>query len=159
MKTFGVWAVAALLPLIAAQDNSAAGTWKLNLSQSKFSPGPPPKGATLIIEAQNNSVKAKYEETEGDDSRAGYEYNATVDDGKDYPLSGSPRPDRLGGAETVLLRSSGSSAYSGQFKKSGQIVMTNRMVVSKDGKTLTLKANGADAKGQPISAVLVWDKQ
>ena len=131
----------------------------MNAAKSKFSPGPAPKSATLVIEAQSDSIKAKYEEIEGDDSRTGYEYTATLDDGKDYPLTGSTRPERLGQAETVLLRSSGARAYGGQFKKSGQIVMTNRIVVSKDGKTMTLTANGADAKGQPITAVVVWDRQ
>jgi len=151
--------VAMLLPLLGAQDNPATGTWKLNVAKSKFSPGPPPKSATLVIEAQGDSIKTSLEEIEGDDRHVGYEYTATFDDGKDYPLSGSSRPERLGGAETVALRRAGSNAYGGQFKKSGQIVMTNRTVVSKDGKILTLTANGADAKGQQITLVTVWDRQ
>jgi hypothetical protein len=150
--------VVMLLPLLGAQDNPAIGTWKLNIAKSKFS-GTPPKNATLMIEAVGDGVKTSLDEIDADDSRVGYEYTATFDDGKDYPLSGSSRPERLGGAETVALRRAGSHAYGGQFKKSGQIVMTNRTVVSKDGKTLTLTANGADSKGQPITLMTVWDKQ
>ncbi len=159
MKRICLVTVVMLLPILGAQDNPAIGTWKLNVAKSKFTPGPPPKNATLVIEAKGDSVRTSLEEIEGDDSHVGYEYTATFDDGKDYPLSGSTRPERLGGAETVALRWAGSHAYSGQFKKSGQVVMTNRTVVSKDGKTLTLIANGADPKGQPINLMTVWDKQ
>lgn len=158
MKRVWVFAVVMLLPLLGAQDNPAIGTWKLNVAKSKFS-GQAPKSATLVIEAQGESVKTSLEEIEANDSHVGYEYTASFDDGKDYPLLGSSRPERLGGAETVALRRAGSHVYGGQFKKSGQIVMTNRTVVSKDGKTLTLTANGADAKGQPITLTTVWDKQ
>lgn len=159
MKQICVFTAVMLLPLFGAQDNPATGTWRLNVAKSKFSPGPPPKSATLVIEAQGDNVKTSLEEIEGDGSRVAYEYTATFDDGKDYPLSGSSRPERLGGAETVALRRAGSHAYGGQFKKDGQIVMTNRSVVAKDGKTLTLTANGAGAKGQPITLMTVWDKQ
>jgi hypothetical protein len=144
---------------LLAEKNSPAGTWKLNVAKSKFTPGPGPKSATLTIEVQGDSVKTSYEEIEPDDSRIAYEYTATFDDGKDYPITGSGRPDVLSGAETVSLRRSGSNSFGAQFKKSGQVVMTNKTVVSKDGKALAITANGADAKGQPTTLATVWDKQ
>ena len=158
MTKLCIWMLAALLPLIAAQDNPAAGTWKLDVAKSKFSPGPPPKSATLTIEAQGDSVKTKLEEVEADDSHTGYEYTATLD-GKDYPVAGSTSPERLRGADAVVIRRNGSHAYGAMFKKSGQVMMTNMTTVSKDGKTLTLVVNGADAKGEPVKLMLVWDKQ
>jgi hypothetical protein len=45
------------------------------------------------------------------------------------------------------------------FKKSGQVVMTDMTSVAKDGKTLKLIVNGADAKGQPVTMSTVWEKQ
>jgi hypothetical protein len=99
-----------------------------------------------------------YEEIEGDDSRVGYGYTATLD-GKDYPLTGSSRPDLLRGAETVVLRRNGSRAFGGMFRKSGQVVMTDMTSVSKDAKTLKLIVNGVDAKGKLITLMTVWDKQ
>lgn len=158
MKNICVWMLVALLPLLAAQENPAAGTWKLDVAKSKFSPGPPPKSATLTIEAQGDSVKTKLEEVESDDSHTGYEYTAGLD-GKDYPLAGSTGPERLRGADSVVLRRNGSHAYGAMFKKSGQVLMTNMTTVSKDGKTLTLVVNGADAKGEPLKLMLVWEKQ
>jgi hypothetical protein len=40
-------AVAALPQVGFAQSGSLIGTWRLNLDKSKFSPGPPPRSATL----------------------------------------------------------------------------------------------------------------
>jgi hypothetical protein len=65
----------------------------------------------------------------------------------------------LGGAEVVAVRGVGSNSIVVHFKKSGQIVATDNTIVSKDGKTLKITFQGADAKGQPISSVTVWDKQ
>jgi hypothetical protein len=118
MKQICAFTVVMLLPLLGAQDNLALGTWKLDVEKSKFSSGPPPKSATLVIEAQGESLKTSYEEIEGDGSRVGYGYTATLDS-KEYPLTGSSRPDRLRGAETVALRRDSSRAYGGLFKKSG----------------------------------------
>ena len=148
---------------LLAENSSVIGRWKLNVAKSKFTPGSGPKNATLTIEVQGVSMKTSYEESEADDSRGAYEYTATYDDGKDYPISGSGRSswrdDLLGGAETITIRRSGSNSFGAQFKKSGQVVMTSRTVASKDGKVLTMTANGADAKGQPVTLVTVWDKQ
>jgi hypothetical protein len=77
---------------LLAQKTFASGTWKLNLEKSKITPGPGPKSATLTIAVLGDNVKTSFEEVEGDDSRVGYEYSATYDDGKDYPISGSGRP-------------------------------------------------------------------
>jgi hypothetical protein len=150
--------IIALLPLLGAQENPAVGTWKLDVAKSKFSPGPPPKSAQLVIEAAGDGVKTSFEEVEADESHMGYEYTAPLD-GKDHPVSGPSRPDRLSGAETVVLRPNGSRSYGAMFKKSGQVVMTNMTSVSKDGKTLTLIVNGADAKGEPLKLMTVWEKQ
>ncbi len=152
-----VFAVVGLLPLLGAENNPEAGTWKLNVEKSKFSPGPPLKSATLVIEAQGESIKTSYEEIEADDSHVGYGYTAPID-GKDYPLTGSSRPELLRGAETVALRRDNSRAYGGMFKKSGQVVMTNMTSVSKDGKTLTMIVSGVDAKGNPVKLMTVWEK-
>jgi hypothetical protein len=158
MKKLCVLTVAAVLPLLAAGDNPASGTWKLDVTKSKFSPGPAPKSATLTIDADGDKVKTTFEEVAADDTKSGYQYTANLD-GKDYPITGSAAPDRLRGADSVVLRRNGSHAYGAMFKKSGQVMMTNMTTVSKDGKTLTLVVNGADAKGEPVKLMLVWDKQ
>ena len=40
-----------------AQSNPLVGTWKLNVTKSKFDPGPAPKSLTRTVEAQGDGVK------------------------------------------------------------------------------------------------------
>ena len=145
--------------LLFAQKNSLSGAWKLDVSKSKFNPGPDPKSATLTIDTSGPGVKTRYDETAADDSHIGYEYSTTADDGKEYPVSGTARTALLGGAETVVVRHGGANSLVVHFMKSGQIVATNNTVVSKDGKTLKVTFQGADGKGQPLSSMTVWTRQ
>jgi hypothetical protein len=155
-----VLAVAGLV--LASQKNSAVvGTWKLNVAESNYSSGSAPKSGIRTVEEHENGLAVSYEYVEADGSTIKYGYAATFD-GKDYPISGSGtnwREEMLGGAETIALRPSGANVYAGMLKKSGNVVMTTRTVVSKDGKVTTVTANGADAKGQPTKRVSVWEKQ
>jgi hypothetical protein len=144
---------------LRAESNSIAGSWKLNSAKSKFGLSAAPKSASLTFEVQTVTLKTSYSETEGDDTHLEYSYDATADDGKDYPISGAGAKSLLSGADSVSLRHSGANAYAVLFKKAGQVVMTSRMVLSKDGKLLTMTFNGVDAAGQPASSVIVWDKQ
>jgi hypothetical protein len=151
--------VLAAAGLLLAQKNAASGVWKLDVEKSKFTPGPGPKSATLTIDASGTGVKTTYDEIEADDSHVGYEYATTGSDGTDCPVAGTGQTALLGGADTVVVKHFGSSSLGVHFKKSGQIVAANNTVVSKDGKTMKITSQGADAKGQPISSVTVWSKQ
>jgi len=154
-----VLAVASLL--LAAQTNSMVGTWKLNVADSKFSSAAPPKSATRTVEAQTDGLSVSYEFVASEGSITKYSYTANFD-AKDYPISGSGtnwREDMVGGAESIALRRAGSNAYAGALKKSGNVVMTTKTVLSKDGKVTTITRNGVDAKGQPTKEVSIWDKQ
>jgi len=157
----GLFVAAAGLLLASSQRNSVVGTWKLNVEQSKYSSGAPPKSATRTVEEHENGIAVSYEYVESDGSTVKYGYAASFD-GKDYPISGSGtnwREAMVGGAETISLRPSGSNAYAAVLKRTSNVVMTARVVVSKDGKVTTVTSNGADAKGQPTKTVSVWDKQ
>jgi hypothetical protein len=140
----------------------SAGTWTLNAAKSKYSNGTLPKSATRTVETLSDGEKTSYDEVGEDGSRTSYTYTAKYDD-QDCSISGSGRQswrdDLLSGAETIALRPNSSNSYAAKLKKAGNIVMTMRVVTSKDGKVLTITANGADAKGQPTTFVTVWDKQ
>jgi hypothetical protein len=45
------------------------------------------------------------------------------------------------------------------IKAGGQVVMTGRSTVSKDGKTRTSVFKGKDAQGRDVNNVVVYDKQ
>jgi hypothetical protein len=152
-----------LLPgLILAEANPAIGTWKLDPAKSKYSTESLPKSGTLTIEAQGDALKANCELVEADGTNVAYSYTANYDS-KDYPISGSGgsswREGLMSGAETIALRRENPRTFGAALKKSGSVVMTMKTVVSKDGKIMTITANGADAKGQPTTFLSVWDKQ
>jgi len=148
--------------LLASGDIPTVGTWKLNVAETQFNSGTMPKSATRTVEAQGDGITVSYEFVQADGSIIKYGYAAAFDS-KDSPISGSGGPnwrdEMVGGAESVAIRHAGSNAYGGALKKSGNVVMTFRAVVSKNGKVTTITTNGLDAKGQPVKNVLVWDKQ
>lgn len=141
--------------VLLAQSNPVIGSWKLNIAKTKFSPGPAPQSVTLTYETQGNGVKVSSEGTAADGSRTAWSYTADYD-GKDNPVSGTGVP---GGADTIALKRIHPNTTEATFKKAGKVVRTGRLVVSKDGKVLTITGKGTDANGQPQSYVLVFDKQ
>jgi hypothetical protein len=40
--------------------NSVIGTWKLNLAKSTYSPGPPPRSRTLILQAEGQALGRQF---------------------------------------------------------------------------------------------------
>jgi hypothetical protein len=51
------------------------------------------------------------------------------------------------------------NTITGTGKKGDKVVFTDRRVVSKDGKMMTLSRSGTDAEGKQFHATLVFDKQ
>ena len=44
-------------------------------------------------------------------------------------------------------------------KKTGEVTITGRVVVSADGKTRTVTTSGTDPKGKKFNSTTVYDKQ
>ena len=63
------------------------GTWKLNVAQSKFSPGPAPKSSTVTFKAAGQGVSAVIDGVGPDGAKVHWEYTANFD-GKPYPVKG-----------------------------------------------------------------------
>jgi hypothetical protein len=51
------------------------------------------------------------------------------------------------------------NTYENVWKKGGKAIVTAKVAVSKDGKTLTVSQVGTDVKGAAINAVAVYDRQ
>ncbi len=45
------------------------------------------------------------------------------------------------------------------WKKDGKPTMTSHVVVSKDGKSLTVHQTGKSAKGEAVASTVIFDKQ
>jgi hypothetical protein len=150
--------VAGLILVIpaVAQTDPLVGTWKLNVSKSKYAPGPPAKEQTITYAAVANGLKATVSGVDGNGNKMAYGYTAYFD-GKDVPETGAGTPngaDTVGGFKRVDPYTTESVS-----KKAGKVVQRTRRVVSKDGKTLTITSTGTNEKGQATNTVTVYEKQ
>jgi hypothetical protein len=158
IKSFAAFGTTLLLVALAVNVAAAAaadqqsGTWKMNPAKSKYSPGPAPKGITVKVDSDENNIKITADGTDADGNPTHVEYSAKFD-GKDYPITGVPN------ADTVSVKRIDANTVQSTLKKAGQVVMTVRSTVSKDGKTRTSTFKGKDAQGHDVNNVVVSDKQ
>src|SRR5215212_406258 len=138
---------------IAQGTDPAYGTWKLNLSKSKFSPGPAPKELTLTVEAAGPGRKVAVTGIAGDGTPISWGYSGTLD-GKDVRLTGS-HPD----ADVVMLKRIAPNATRSTFKLAGKRTVVSGISVSADGKTLTVATSGVNSKGVTVNNTQVFEKQ
>ena len=145
--------------LAAQKSDPLTGTWKLNLAKSKYSPANlAPKSGTTKFEVSQDGIKTV---TDGVDSQGRVthtDYTAKFD-GKDYPwkgtIAGKPNPDQ----DAVAWKKIDDYTYELVNKLKGQVLTTQRTVVSRDGKTRTNTLTGKNAQGQTINNTTVFEKQ
>lgn len=128
------------------------GTWQLNVGRSTYRPGPGPQKALLNVTYENGMRHSVLETVAADGDMVRTEYRA-AEDGRDYPLKGSPN------ADTVSLRRSGPSTIERIDKRGGQPVMVLTLRLSQDGKTVNVTQKGVTASGDTVSNVMVYEKQ
>jgi hypothetical protein len=143
------------LILAQATVNPRVGTWKLNLAKSNFAGMPAPKSETRTVEAQGNGEKVTYDGVAADGSRIALTFTTNLD-GKPVPIVGT---GATGEADMTTVTRLDSRTQTSTTTRAGKVVATIRLVVSKDGKVITLTRKATDANGQPITQVLIWDKQ
>ena len=147
-------AATALPGIGIAEDNPLIGSWKLNLEKSKYSPGPAPRSLTLnfVADGANLTNTAEGIDAEGKATKSVF---AHIYDGKPHPTTGVP-----GGLydSSTYTRS---DAHTVNFvrSKDGKTVQTGSIVLSADGKILTVTTEGTGPNGQPIHNVAVYEKQ
>jgi hypothetical protein len=139
---------------LQAQDNPVVGTWKLNLTKSKFDPGPAPKSLTRTIAAEGDGLKYTFEGVGADGMPLSYGFTVKFD-GKDYPVTGSMPT----GADSISAKKVDGSHYEATLKKGGKVIGTSKVSISADGKVATVDASGTNAAGAKTHDVQVYDKQ
>ena len=88
---FGL-AVPALPSVAFAQSDPFLGTWQLNLAKSRYSPGPPPKGETVNVQAEGQGLKATITGVNAEGNPFNYAYRP-VFDGLSHPMENDPNQD------------------------------------------------------------------
>jgi hypothetical protein len=163
MKASNVWKMCSPLVIalfvagtvsstLAQAKDPIIGKWNLNVAKSKFSPGPAPKGATIVFTASGtDGVKAVFDGVAATGDKVHWEYTATHD-GKDYPMTGNPNGD------AISLKRINANTVETTYKMGGKATVTNVRTVSADGKTLTVTSKGTDAKGQKVDDLFIFEK-
>lgn len=136
-----------------AQSNLAGTTWKLNLEQSKFNPGPAPRSSTLTYEAVGQGFRVTNDGIDARGNPTKAVFGPYLLDGKPHPVTGVPDYD----ASSYKIVNNSTVEMSRM--KDGKAVQTVIRVLSGDDKTLTFTVIGVNASGQQINNVAVYDKQ
>jgi hypothetical protein len=127
------------------------GTWKLNVAKSKFT-SPAPKSEIIKITAHDNGYKWAFDTVNADGKATHMEWSG-VYDGKDHPVTDDPNGD------TAATRKIDANTLDSVGKKGDKIVDNMHIVVSKDGKTMTLSQKVTGPQGQEINNTCIFDKQ
>jgi hypothetical protein len=156
---FGALAVLGLLTVRVMASDMIVGIWKLNVAKSKYSPGPAPQSATVKVEAVDGGIKLVADGAYPQGKKTHAEYT-TKYDGKDYPtnplLDGKANP---AAADMASWKKIDDYTYEITLKLKGKPLGVSRVVISKDGKTLTTTTTGTNAQGQKINDTAVFEKQ
>lgn len=128
-----------------------AGTWKLNLAKSKYSPGPGPKSSTTKVEPWENGLMATTDTVTAQGETRHIEVKGKFNV-VDNPVTGDPNVD------TQAFRRAGGRSYVVVSKKGGQETTTTRVSISEDGKTRTTLTTGKNAQGQAVNNTAVYDR-
>jgi hypothetical protein len=142
----------AALALLAQTQEAFYGLWKVDMSKSKYSPGPAPKSNMKKYEPWKDGFKATQDVVTAKGEKVHVEVIAKVD-GKDYPGKGSPD------ADTYAFKRIDARSYEVTQKKDGKVTIVARMVVAPDGKSRSITQTGKNAKGQPVNNQIYWDRQ
>jgi hypothetical protein len=153
MRRHGIL-LAAVMCLVAATAFAIdwqIGTWKLNEGKSKLSPGSA-KNHTVVYTAMGNRVRVTVDGRDPDGKPTHNEWIGAYD-GKDYPVTGDPAQDLRSYTKvddhTLTLT----------IKKAGDVTITGKIVVSRDGKSRTVTTTGTDAAGNKFTNIAVYDRQ
>ena len=151
VRSLLIGAATCLVSTAAFAGEAWVGTWKLNTAKSQLSSAPM-RAQTLKFEATPDGIKLTSDGTNADGKpmHGGY---VSKFDGKDVPWAGNPV------ADVACPKKIDDMSYENVWKMGGKAVVTAKVTVSKDGKTLTVSQAGTDAKGAAISSVAVYEKQ
>src|SRR5215831_10555987 len=143
----------AITTLAALGADNTIGTWKLNMAQSKFTPGPPVKSLTVTREASDGGVKVTVTGERADGTPADSSYAAKYD-GQDVKVTGNAPYD------TVSVKQVDENTLTDERKKTGTPYRASgRTVISNGGKTMAVTIKGTDAAGKAFTYVMVYEKQ
>jgi hypothetical protein len=134
------------------QGGGLAGTWKANVAKSTYSPGPAPKSQTLSWTRVPGGFRFVIDSVSAE-GQVIHSETTEKDDGSDAPVTGSTT------GMTRYLRRIDDRTYEDGDKVQGKLTITRRLVIAPDGRTLTITMKGTNNQGQPVSNVVIYERQ
>jgi len=133
-------------------DDPILGAWKLNLSKSKYIPGPAPRSQTRVYRRTPNGIFVTIETVDANGRKQPTIEFEEKYDGKEYPIKGSEIGDAL------VLKRINNYLSEATMKHGGMVVATTRRIVTDNGKTLMLIYQEA-SYDRPVDNIIVYDRQ
>ena len=145
-------AIAFCALLAAAQPDPVLGVWKLNLSRSRFNPGPAPRSQTRTYVQTPDGIRVTIRSVSSNGRPAAAIEFPEKYDGKDYAVQGSDIADAL-----AMVRINDYMAEA-TMKHGGTVVATARRLITDEGKTLVISFKELSSE-HPVDNELVYDRQ
>lgn len=141
------------LPLWGQDRDALIGTWRLDFTESTFASGPPPYArVTCKIEPWEDGLKVTYDMVGERGGVTHWEWMGKLD-GKDYALQG---------IEEVVTNAYSRIAdhvYEVVAKMDGRITSTTRIVISPDGKVMTVTSTVPNAQSHRVVNTAIYKKR
>jgi hypothetical protein len=145
---------AAVLVHAQGRPDPFVGTWKLDVDNSIFDPGPPPISRTMTIVSVDNGLTHQIDSmiplSGMTKTAVNFSYTAKFD-GTDSPVMGSSN------LETVSIKRVDARTIERTGKTRGMVTETCTMKLSPDGKRLTMVIKGSGEVA--YSSTQVFDRQ
>jgi hypothetical protein len=123
----------------------------MNHEKSKNTKGDTPKEENIVISDQGDQLKVTISGTDDTGKPIAISYI--------IPVSGGAGEMQQGGSYNgVSAKRVNETTRDTTYTKDSKQLMTERMVVGADGKTITVTVKGVDSDGKPVEGVLVFDK-
>ena len=136
----------------ADADDPILGTWKLNLSKSKYIPGPAPRSQTRTYRQKQGEIFVTIQTVDAHGQRQpAIEFQERYD-GKESPVKGSALGD------TLALKRINNYLAEATVLHSGMVVAVTRRIITDNGKTLMLIYQETSSE-HPVDNVIVYDRQ
>ena len=150
----GVVALTVVPAVVGAQTaEPIVGTWNLDVAKSTYKPGPAPKSTTIVVKQAGKGIEVAVDAVNADGSPLKWGFTSLRDGKEEAKVTGNPLFD------TVTASRESANAGTNLYKKAGKLVMTTKVAVAADGKTMTVTMTGTDAKGQAVNNVAHYTKQ
>jgi hypothetical protein len=106
------------------------GTWRLDVTKSRYSPGPPIKGERRIYTQDEKGIHGRIEREHADGRREVIDYRAEYD--HEVPVTGAPAYD------AIRFKRVDPWTTEGVLSHAGRVFGVSRRVIARDGSTMTI---------------------